>query len=179
MRSADYARARRSLIRPTSFPNNRSSMKRSHDRILTTHVGSLIRPKALLDTARDDAAHERALTPAVAEIVAHQAKAGIDIVNDGEFGKSGWANYVLERTSGFEARPGTFYPADWLGRDRVRFKDFMAEQFPRAVTGTPGHACVAPITYRGHAAVRRDLANLKAAAAIVPVTETFYTAVAP
>ena len=154
-------------------------MKRSDDRILTTHVGSLIRPKALLDSARDEAVHERALGAAVADIVAQQAKAGIDIVNDGEFGKSGWANYILERTSGFEPRPGTFYPADWLGRDRERFSDFMAEQFPRAVTGTPGHACVAPIAYRGHAAVRRDLANLKAAAAAVPVAETFYTAVAP
>jgi 5-methyltetrahydropteroyltriglutamate--homocysteine methyltransferase len=119
------------------------------------------------------------LTPAVAEIVAHQAKVGVDVVNDGEFGKSGWANYILERTTGFEPRPGTFYPVDWLGRDRERFKDFMAEQFPRGVTGTPGHACVAPITYRGHATVRRDLANLKAAAATMPVTETFYTAVAP
>ena len=154
-------------------------MKRSEDRILTTHVGSLIRPKALLDSAKDDATHERELTRSVAEIVAQQAKAGIDIVNDGEFGKSGWANYILERTTGFEPRPGTFYPADWLGRDRERFKDFMAEQFPRAVTGTPGHACVGPITYRGHAKVRRDLANLKAAAAAAPVAETFYTAVAP
>lgn len=154
-------------------------MKRSEDRILTTHVGSLIRPKALLDSAKDPAAHERELTRSVAEIVAQQAQAGIDIVNDGEFGKSGWANYILERTTGFEPRPGTFYPADWLGRDRERFKDFMAEQFPRAVTGTPGHACVGPITYRGHANVRRDLANLQAAAAAAPVTETFYTAVAP
>lgn len=154
-------------------------MKRSEHRILTTHVGSLIRPKALLDSAKDHATHERELTRSVAEIVAQQAKAGIDIVNDGEFGKSGWANYILERTTGFEPRPGTFYPADWLGRDRERFKDFMAEQFPRAVTGTPGHACVGPITYRGHANVRRDLANLKAAAAAAPVAETFYTAVAP
>jgi 5-methyltetrahydropteroyltriglutamate--homocysteine methyltransferase len=154
-------------------------MKRSDDRILTTHVGSLIRPKTLLDSGRDAAAHDRALTPAVATIVAQQAQAGIDIVNDGEFGKSGWANYILERTSGFEPRPGTFYPADWLGRDRERFNEFMAEQFPRGVTGTPGHACVAPITYRGHAAVRRDLANLKAAAAAAAATDTFYTAVAP
>src|SRR5689334_23799772 len=100
-------------IRPTSH-NTRTPMKRSDDRILTTHVGSLIRPKALLDSARDESAHERALPPAVAAVVAQQAKAGIDIVNDGEFGKSGWANYILERTSGFEARPGTFYPADWL-----------------------------------------------------------------
>ena len=62
-------------------------MKRSDDRILTTHVGSLIRPKALLDSARDEAVHERALGSAVADIVARQAQAGIDIVNDGEFGK--------------------------------------------------------------------------------------------
>src|SRR4051794_9572121 len=154
-------------------------MKRSEHRILTTHVGSLIRPKALLDAAKDSDGRAQVLTRAVADVVARQTQAGIDIVNDGEFGKSGWANYILERTSGFEPRPGTFYPADWLGRDRERFNEFMAEQFPRGVTGTPGHACVAPITYRGHAAVRRDLANLKAAAAAAGATEAFYTAVAP
>ena len=136
-------------------------MQRSEDRILTTHVGSLIRPKALLKSA-PDSAHERELTRAVAEVVAAQAKAGIDIVNDGEFGKSGWANYMLERVTGFEARPDTLYPAVWLGRDRERFKAFMAEQFPRGVTGTPGHACVGPIKYQGHASVRRDLQDIKA-----------------
>src|SRR4030088_1737600 len=97
------------------------SMNRSTDRILTTHVGSLIRPKTLLDTAKDQAAHERELARAVTQIVALQAKAGIDVVNDGEFGKSGWANYALERMTGFEPRPDTLYPAVWLGRDRVRF----------------------------------------------------------
>ncbi len=52
-------------------------------------------------------------------------KAGIDIVNDGEFGKSGWANYILERMSGFEPRPNKLYEAVWLGRDRIRFAEFM------------------------------------------------------
>ena len=151
-------------------------MKRSDDRILTTHVGSLIRPKALLD-AKDQAAHERELARAVTEIVALQAKAGIDIVNDGEFGKSGWANYALERMTGFAPRPDTLYPAVWLGRDRVRFAEFMAAEFPRGVTGTPGHACVGPIVYQGQASVRRDLANLKSAAAAAP--DVFFTAVAP
>jgi 5-methyltetrahydropteroyltriglutamate--homocysteine methyltransferase len=83
-------------------------MKRSEQRILTTHVGSLIRPKALLAAARDPArreAYDQELTRAVAEIVAQQAAAGIDVVNDGELGKSGWANYSLERLSGFEPRP--------------------------------------------------------------------------
>src|SRR5882762_8982236 len=151
-------------------------MKRSTDRILTTHVGSLIRPKALLD-AKDQAAHERELTRAVTEIVALQAKAGIDVVNDGEFGKSGWANYALERMTGFAPRPDTLYPAVWLGRDRVRFAEFMAAEFPRGVTGTPGHACVGPIVYQGQASVRRDLANLKSAACAAP--DVFFTAVAP
>ena len=159
-------------------------MKRSEHRILTTHVGSLIRPKALLDAAKDSDpahrdAHERELTRAVADVVAQQAKAGIDVVNDGELGKSGWANYSLERLSGFERRPDKLYEAVWLGRDRIRFAEFMAAEFPRGSVGTPGHACVGPITYRGHAAVRRDLANLKAAVAGTPVEEAFFTAVAP
>jgi 5-methyltetrahydropteroyltriglutamate--homocysteine methyltransferase len=85
-------------------------MKRSEQRILTTHVGSLIRPRTLLDAAKDrDPAHrgayERELKGAVADVVSRQARAGIDVVNDGEFGKSGWANYSLERSSGFEPRP--------------------------------------------------------------------------
>ena len=152
-------------------------MKRSTDRILTTHVGSLIRPKALLDAK--DAQHETALRQSVADVVARQAEAGIDVVNDGEFGKSGWANYVLDRMTGFAPRPDVLVPAVWLGRDRIRFAEFMAAEFPRGVTGTPGHACVAPVTYQGQASVRRDLANLKAAAAATKVEELFFTAVAP
>jgi 5-methyltetrahydropteroyltriglutamate--homocysteine methyltransferase len=159
-------------------------MKRSEHRILTTHVGSLVRPKALLDAGKghDPAqrtAHEQKLKAEVVDVVAHQVKAGIDVVNDGEFGKSGWANYILERMTGFEARPDKLYPAVWLGRDRVRFAEFMAAEFPRGATGTPGHACVGPITYEGHAVVRRDLDNLKAAAAAAGAHDTFFTAVAP
>jgi 5-methyltetrahydropteroyltriglutamate--homocysteine methyltransferase len=157
-------------------------MKRSEHRILTTHVGSLIRPKALLDTARDPAqrgAHAQELTRAVAAVVLRQVQAGIDVVNDGEFGKSGWANYSLERLTGFEPRPDKLYPAVWLGRDRERFAEFMAAEFPRGTVGTPGHACVGPIAYRGHASVQRDLDNLKAAAAAAAVQDAFFTAVAP
>jgi 5-methyltetrahydropteroyltriglutamate--homocysteine methyltransferase len=159
-------------------------MKRSEHRILTTHVGSLIRPKALLDAAKDsDPAHRPAydqeLRRAVADVVSQQAKAGIDVVNDGEFGKSGWANYSLERLSGFERRPDKLYPAVWLGRDRIRFAEFMAAEFPRGTVGTPGHACVGPIAYHGQVSVNRDLDNLKAAVAATPVEEAFFTAVAP
>jgi 5-methyltetrahydropteroyltriglutamate--homocysteine methyltransferase len=157
-------------------------MKRSERRILTTHVGSLIRPKALLDASRDPVrrqAHAQELARAVAEVVARQADVGVDVVNDGEFGKSGWANYSLERLSGFEPRPDKLYPAVWLGRDRERFADFMAAEFPRGTVGTPGHACVGPIAYRGHASIRRDIDNLKAAAAAIDAEEVFFTAVAP
>jgi 5-methyltetrahydropteroyltriglutamate--homocysteine methyltransferase len=159
-------------------------MKRSEQRILTTHVGSLIRPGTLLDAAKDrDPAHrgayERELKGAVADVVSRQAKAGIDVVNDGEFGKPGWANYSLERLSGFEPRPDKLYPAVWLGRDRIRFADFMAAEFPRGTVGSPGHACVGPIAYQGHASVRRDLDNLRSAAAAADVEEVFFTAVAP
>ena len=144
----------------------------------------MIRPKALLEAVKDTDpahrdAHEQALTRAVADIVAQQAKAGIDVVNDGEFGKSGWANYSLERMSGFERRPDKLYPAIWLGRDRIRFAEFMAAEFPRGTVGTPGHACCGPIIYRGQASVRRDLANLKSAVAAARVEDAFFTAVAP
>ena len=128
---------------------------------------------------RTGQAYEPELKHAVTDVVAKQARAGIDIVNDGEFGKSGWANYILDRLTGFEPRPDKLYPAVWLGRDRIRFADFMAAEFPRGAIGTPGHACIGPIKYQGHAEVRRDLDNLKAAAAQANVEEVFFTAVAP
>src|SRR5262249_17772479 len=161
------------------------AMKRSEHRILTTHVGSLARPPELLElvaAARqggDQQRYQSELARAVAGVVKLQAKTGIDVVNDGEFGKSGWANYVLARVSGFEERPQTMYPAVWLGRDRERFHDFMAKEFPRGVTGTSGHACVGPITYRDRDSVARDVANLKTAVASAKVEEAFFTAVAP
>jgi 5-methyltetrahydropteroyltriglutamate--homocysteine methyltransferase len=152
-------------------------MKRSESRILTTHVGSLVRSKAAIEAVRTH--DQKKLDVEVADIVARQAKSGIDIVNDGEYGKSGWANYILERLSGFEFRPDSRYDAVWLGRDRVRFNEFMKEQFPRGATGAPGHACVAPIAYTGHDAVRGNLAALKAAVGKTSVEDVFFTAVAP
>src|SRR5208282_2015109 len=89
-------------------------MKRSSDRILTTHVGSLIRPPALQQYLRakqagkpyDEAAYGKCLRDSVAEVVRQQAETGVDVVSDGEFGKSiSWSQYVLERLSGFERRP--------------------------------------------------------------------------
>lgn len=158
-------------------------MRRSDERILTTHVGSLVRPADLLAAAAAAATNEshyrEVLSRTTADVVAQQVQAGIDIVNDGEYGKSSWANYVLDRMTGFEARPDTLYEAVWLGRDRHRFREFMEADFPRGAVGSPGHACVGPIRYKGHENVRRNIADLQAALTRTPAVEGFLTAVAP
>ena len=162
-------------------------MQRSQTRFLTTHTGSLVRPDTLTeDPARDAAAgpradYERALTTAVADVVRKQADVGLDIVNDGEFGKSSWSAYVLDRISGFEIREDQIKPLDWLGRDRDRFRGFFTatDELP-ALDGAPAEICVGPIKYIGHDQVRRDLDNLKAAAAgLTGGHEVFFTSVAP
>ena len=161
-------------------------MRRSDTRILTTHVGSLIRPAELLErskasreSAEAQGRYDQALRCATVDVVAQQLDAGIDIVNDGEYGKSSWANYVLDRITGFEARPDRVYEAVWLGRDRVRFRDFMVAQFPRGAKSVPGHVCVGPIAYQGHESIRRNIADFKTALAAAGVEEGFLTAVAP
>jgi 5-methyltetrahydropteroyltriglutamate--homocysteine methyltransferase len=161
-------------------------MKRSENRILTTHVGSIVRPQHLRDlaavaseSAENMERYEQGLRESVAEIVKLQAKAGIDIVNDGEFGKSSWSNYILERISGFEHRPEQLRPVYWLGRDRDRFPEVMAAEFPWMSEGVPTEACVGPIKYRDHASINRDIANLKAALHGVNVEEAFLPVVAP
>ena len=112
-------------------------MRRSTDRILTTHVGSLIRPPALQQFLRakqagepfDQKAYEGCLAQSVADIVRRQAQAGIDVVSDGEFGKAfSWSQYVLERLSGFERRPLEPGANPFTrGADRERFSEFYAE----------------------------------------------------
>jgi 5-methyltetrahydropteroyltriglutamate--homocysteine methyltransferase len=162
-------------------------VQRSETRFLTTHTGSLIRPDALVGmpgpdadgTARAD--YEGTLTAAVADVVARQRDVGLDVVNDGEFGKSSWSAYVLGRVSGFEVRRDQLKPLDWLGRDRERFKGFFTSnpEIPTALTGAPVEACVGPIKYTGLDEVNRDLANLRAASARYPDAEVFFTSVAP
>jgi len=161
-------------------------MRRSDDRILTTHVGSLIRPPELLElaaAARDKPGERQkffdAVRTAILEVVKRQVDAGVDIPNDGEYGKSSWANYALERMTGFEHRPNELHEAVWLGSDRFRFREFFAKEFPRGVTGSPSDACVGPIQYVGQDAVRRNIRDLKAALTAVNAPEGFMTAVAP
>lgn len=164
-------------------------MKRSIDRILTTHVGSLIRPPRLLEFLRakqehrpyDDHAHAACLKESVAEVVQQQANAGIDVVSDGEFGKAiSWSQYALERLAGFERRPFTGGNPWMRGADRNRFKGFYAEMDSRDQGATTAESVViGPIRYTGQAALQRDIDDFKAALAGVDVVEGFLPVAAP
>ena len=166
-------------------------MKRSSNRILTTHVGSLIRPQSLQEFLRskqagkpyDENAYQKCLTTSVADVVRDQAQAGIDVVSDGEFGKSiSWAQYALERLSGFERRPIKQDTANPFkrGADRTKFSEFYAELDAKEGVATTTEAiCVGPIKYTGQAELQRDVDNFKAALKGVKVEEAFLPVAAP
>ena len=173
-------------------------MKRSQDRILTTHVGSLVRPDEIVDLLRRKAdgqpftGAERAVVARhVAAAVRMQVECGIDVPSDGEYGKTGFSQYITDRLTGFEFR--TDLPGRGGGtarsRDRKRFPEAYREiegssQNAPTSTGQPQLAmvhtvCTGPIAYRGHAAVQTDIANFQAALAGQRVEEAFLPAVAP
>ncbi len=166
-------------------------MKRSSHRILTSHVGSLIRPQALQEFLRarqagkpyDHKAYESCLSQSVASVVREQAQAGVDVVSDGEFGKAiSWSQYALDRLSGFERRPIKQDAANPFkrGADRTRFAEFYAELDAREGVATTTEAiCVAPIAYTGQAELQRDIDNFKAALKAVNVEEAFLPVAAP
>ncbi len=173
------------------------------DRILTTHAGSLIRPREVRDFVAamergerfDEAAYERAVSEAVTDAVRRQAEAGIDVVDDGEMGKTSWITYLYERVSGLEPRMVPVEGANILppSRDRLAFPDFYAEHdaaFAREMADslqvqvTEGEAvgklwyCTGPIEYDS-SALERDIARLRAALGSVDVTDAFLPVVAP
>ena len=162
-------------------------MSSSPDRICTTHVGSLIRPPELTKYIEaidngvvvDQSAFDRCLAGSVAEVVRRQQQAGVDIVSDGEFGKfRSWSFYVLDRLGGIEER--AVEAARGAGRDQLLFPDFYAEYFPTQKLPKRGTAvCVGPITYKGQAAVQKDIAIFKAALSGAAVVDAFLPVVAP
>ena len=185
-------------------------MKRSSDRILVTHVGSLPRPDDLIGLYRDDAPDDTLqprLRSALADVVRQQGEAGVDIVNDGEFGKAmrravdygAWWSYVYDRLAGFELRQEVAAKgrAAWTfgSKERKEFATFYAEELSAgqasaastssaAMSGTSsarmyGLACAAPVKYTGHAAIARDIKNLKAALGDPRIADTFMTSVSP
>ena len=167
-------------------------MKRSDERILTTHTGSLARPHALLDLMKaresgepyNQAAYEQAVRDAVGYVVHKQAESGIDVVNDGEQSKTGFSNYVRDRLTGFErADNQPSGPPRLGGREEDMFPEYYEDYykigyFTTRVTTVYPLVCRGPITYKPEA-LQRDLANLKAAVKDVQVEEVFVPATTP
>ena len=166
-------------------------MKRSEKRILTTHTGSLIRPDELLKFIGPMQAGEsysiegfnKCLTDSVRKIVQDQAEVGIDIVSDGEFGKSiSWAQYALQRLSGFERRQFANESENPFaaGADRNKFAQFYEElDGKQSIATTSESVCVGPIDYTGLSEVERDIANFKSALEKVNAEEGFLPVAAP
>jgi 5-methyltetrahydropteroyltriglutamate--homocysteine methyltransferase len=187
-------------------------MRTSSGRILTSHVGSLPRPDDLIEANRrreagepvDESGFQRRLGAAVGDIVRRQKELGIDILNDGEFGKSmghrvnygAWLSYSFHRLGGLDfagpemhaAPPRRSRPGEPMltsfgdRRDRLRFSAAYADPDSRITTGprpATGPVCVAPLSYIGGAAIAADIANFKAALAAAGVEEGFMTAIAP
>ena len=187
-------------------------MKRSTDRILTTHVGSLVRPVEIREFLAakdrgdkiDEAKFQATLQREVRAVVRQQAETGLDIINDGEFGKPGWVRYVAERMQGLtyrDVKPGDHIPSPYdVVRETGVFRDFY-EAYYRIVSYDwlpPGQSkmkigpdvpppppptkiweCDGPISYRGQAMIKRDIADLKEALSGVKYEDAFLPVAAP
>jgi 5-methyltetrahydropteroyltriglutamate--homocysteine methyltransferase len=155
-------------------------MKRSADRILTTHTGSLPRPQDLtatleaLDAGRepDPVAFATRVRRAVVDVVRQQVEAGVDVVNDGEQGKVGYSTYVRHRLTGFGGQAAVPTRADWAD-----FPEAAARSERRSTILRP--ACDGPIEWKDREAVQKDIANFRAALGSVQPTEAFMTAASP
>jgi 5-methyltetrahydropteroyltriglutamate--homocysteine methyltransferase len=179
------------------------------NRILSTHAGSIIRPPELLDFVAtmergeqiDEETYAETLSRAVTDVVRRQAEVGIDVVDDGEMGKSSWITYLYERTSGIEPRMvategGRVYPPS---RDRLAFPEFYVEHdrqqaeeafeaMGMVLPEAPGEGEEAPLTRKyfvtgplvyDSSALQRDIANFKQALDGVDVVDSFLPVVAP
>jgi 5-methyltetrahydropteroyltriglutamate--homocysteine methyltransferase len=189
-----------------------ADMRRSDDRILTTHAGSLPRPEDLIELNRarragepvDEAAFGERLRSAVAGLVRRESETGVDVPNDGEYGKAmsqkvdygAWWSYSFQRLGGIElvettladsggrpAEPGRITLTSFGNRrDWVRFSDAYGDPTSGASIGSAPRlfpVCRAPLTYTGQQAVAADIANFKAALAGAGIDEGFMTSVAP
>ena len=187
-------------------------MRTSRDRILTSHAGSLPRPDDLIDANRareaggaaDEAGFQVRLRAGVADVVRRQKEAGVDVPNDGEFGKGmghrvnyrAWWSYSFNRLGGLElgttglydvpakrSRPGEVVLTSFADRrDRLKFAAAYADPDSGVSTGpraTLWPVCVGKLTYTGHEAIKTDISNLKFALAAAGVEEGFMTSIAP
>jgi len=175
-------------------------MKISTQRILTTHVGSIPRPDSITTLLRarlsgqaiDEARLAKHVAEAIGEVVRRQAEVGLDVVSDGEMGKTTFLAYTDERLAGFVPLkaddpnvPFSNVGGSWARRIDTRrewqaFREYYQEYLPRAMPpSAPPAVCEGPISYTGHALLQRDLAALKAALRGARVEEAFVPAIAP
>jgi 5-methyltetrahydropteroyltriglutamate--homocysteine methyltransferase len=169
-------------------------MKRSEHRILTTHAGSLTRPADLIDLYSRDAPDAELLPrlgTAIRDIIRQQTDAGIDVVNEGEFGKptlakveyAAWGNYIFERMSGFTIKEEVTGVGPHSSRDRATFGEFYnSGEIPGGGGGVARSyqmVCAGSIKYTGQAVIERDIANFKAGLKGVNVEDAFMSAVSP
>jgi len=165
-------------------------MKRSTDRILTTHVGSLPRPDDLFEMmlARmdgnpvDETAYAARVRKAVADSVKQQVATGLDVVSDGEMGKPSFITYAAQRLDGLEKREGT-RPSPFSNTRETRdFPDYYNSAVADQVSAGRRRAlmvCAGPIKYKGHDQLKSELEALKAALRNVDAAEAFVPAIAP
>jgi 5-methyltetrahydropteroyltriglutamate--homocysteine methyltransferase len=185
-------------------------MRNSRDRIITSHVGSLPRPDDLIEANRkreagewpDEPSFQALLQSAVTGAVRRQKQAGVDVPNDGEFGKSmghavnyrAWLSYAFTRLSGLQldnppdvpprpAKPGDLVIAGMARRrDRVKFAAAYSNPDSGISIGPQPFVrpiCNGPVTYIGHDEIKADIAHLKTALKVSGVDEGFMTAIAP
>jgi 5-methyltetrahydropteroyltriglutamate--homocysteine methyltransferase len=168
------------------------NIQQNTDRIQVTQVGSLPRPRTLLDAMKakysgqpyDQRAYEASLRQSVATAVREQVQCGIDIVSDGEFSKPGFFTYIRERLDGFESRPGL--KVNLFQKEIAAFPEYYEQYFKQAMMGgaivsLAPVVCVGPVRYRGADQLRIDIDNVKAAAAAAGVAneQVFLPATAP
>jgi 5-methyltetrahydropteroyltriglutamate--homocysteine methyltransferase len=184
-------------------------MKRSTDRILTTHVGSLVRPPEILEmilakvTGKpfDDAEFQKRVAAGVKDVVRQQAEVGIDIPSDGEFSKPSFSAYINERLAGLEPRPAPPRPTTGAMNYPIlndEFPGFMAQYntmyrsmwmpmsmdrdlINEAIKAGPGErtTLVGPISYKGQTLLQRDIDNFRAALEGLQFEEAFVPAATP
>ena len=162
-------------------------MKTSTDRILTTHTGSLPRPKPLVDLVLereegrevDAAAFEAETARAVEDVVTRQIMAGVDVVSDGEMSKPSYTTYIRHRVAGIAPDPRAAERGRdiMIGRDLQQHPDFARSRSNFSAVPFPG--CVGELRYKDRSALDRDIAHLKAATEKLQPSDVFMTAPSP
>ena len=143
------------------------ALQQNVNRIQTTHVGSLPRPKSVLDLMKrrvagesvDEAAWEALVRTEVAAMVQKQVDLGLDIVSDGEVSKPGFFSYVQDRLEGFESRPDV--KINWWPKETALFPEYYERYFREAMVGGmvarfAPQVCVGPVRYKDRSALDRD-----------------------